>query len=233
LKKRTYSRAKVATAIAILLHAVGLAGILIYKSDLIIRCTPFNLLACFALLLWTHRNKNSNFWIFTISVSMVGFLLEVIGVNTGKIFGDYIYGTVLGPKYFSTPLIIAINWFIIIYCCGISTQTLLLQILGRLAPAAAGPPKSIKSLTLITDGATIATLFDWVMEPVAVQLEFWDWTNEHDVIPWYNYFCWFIASMLMLGIFNRCQFKKRNKFAINLLLIQFVFFFILRIYLVN
>jgi bisanhydrobacterioruberin hydratase len=231
-KRHRYSKTVTATGIAVLLHIVGLVGILGYNSDIIIMCTPINLLICFMLLVWTQREKNRDFWVFTIVVCLFGFFIEVIGVNTGKVFGNYTYGKVLGPKLFGTPFIIAVNWFIIIYCCGITTYTLLMKIIGRLAPAASGPPKIIKSLTLLTDGATLATLLDWLMEPPAIRLELWTWTNE-TVTPWYNYFCWFIVSMLMLGIFNSCRFRRKNKFAINLLLIQLAFFLILRTYLHN
>lgn len=231
MHKKHFSRTRAATAIAIILHAVGLVGILAYNSDFIIRCTPYNLLICFALLIWTQREKNQAFFSFTILVCVLGYAFEVIGVNTGKLFGDYVYGNVLGPKLFNVPLIIGINWFIIIYCCGIATYTLLMETIGQLSPSAAGPPKSIKALTLLTDGATIATLLDWVMEPVALRLEYWTW--DKGIIPWFNYFCWFIISMLLLGIFNISFFRKKNKFAINLLLIMFVFFFILRLYLHN
>ena len=226
------SRTHIATGIALLFHAIGLVGILVFENDFIIRATVFNLLLSFALLLWTQKKKNNAFYLIAVLIPLLGFMLEIIGVNTGLIFGSYHYGDVLGAKWKGVPFIIGINWFIIIYCCGISIHTLLMRIIGRLAPSGSGPPKSIKALSLVTDGATIATIFDWFMEPVAVKLGFWQWAGEGH-IPWYNYFCWFIASMLLLGIFKIAKFKKRNKFAVNLLLIQLMFFVILRTFLNN
>jgi putative membrane protein len=207
-------------------------GILGFESDLAIRATPLNLLLSFGLLIWTQQKKNSNFWLFVIAVCLLGFTIEWIGVNSGYIFGSYSYGDSLGIKWKGVPLVIGINWCIIIYCCGISTHALLQRVIDRLSPASSGPPQILKALPIRTDGATIATIFDWMMEPVAVKLGFWKW-GEDGSVPYYNYLCWFLASMLMLGIFHFCNFKKRNKFAVNLLLIQFMFFLILRTYLNN
>lgn len=232
MRKKQFPRTRAATIIAAILHAVGLVGILAFNNEFILNCTPYSLLICFLLLLWTQKHINRPFIVFTLAIMLFGFFIEVVGVNTGKVFGAYKYGNVLGPKLFGVPLMISVNWFIIIYCCGIATYTILMRIIGRLAPSAAGPPKFVKALTLLTDGATIATFLDWLMEPGVTRLGFWEWTNE-GITPWYNYFCWFIFSMLMLGIFHVCHFNKRNKFAVNLLLIQLMFFLALRTYLNN
>jgi len=221
-----FSKIQIATAIALLFHLVGLVGILGFKSDLIIRSTPFNLLLSFALLLWTQEEKNISFWLFTATVVVVGFSVEVIGVNTGWLFGNYSYGTVLGSKWMEVPFMIGINWFIIIYCCGISIQALLQKIIQPVAGTPVAPSLTLKAISVITDGATLAVVFDWLMEPVAVKLGFWQW---HDgSIPLYNYVCWFVISILLLILFRLCRFSRRNKFAVNLLLIQFMFFLLLR-----
>ena len=40
-------------------------------------------------------------------------------------------------------------------------------------------------------------------------------------------------SVLLLFLFYACKFNKQNKFAVNLLLIQFLFFLILRTFLIK
>jgi len=156
----------------------------------------------------------------------VGFFVEVIGVNTGGLFGDYSYGPVLGYRFEHVPFNIGINWFIIIYCCGISIHTLLMKAIDKLSVETKTPPKTLKAISVIVDGATLAVLFDWLMEPIAVKLNYWQWKNGS--IPVYNYFCWFIISMLLLAVFHFCKFNKKNKFAVDLLLIQIMFFLLLR-----
>ena len=223
---KQFSKVQVATTVAIFFHTVGIAGILFFKSNLIIRSTPVNLLLSFALLIWTQQEKNIFFWIFTATVFIIGFSVEVAGVNTGWLFGNYNYGNTLGPKLFQVPIIICINWFIIIFCCGISTQTLLQRIIKPLEATPSAPSFTLKTIAVISDAATLAVLFDWLMEPVAVKLGFWQWEGSN--IPLYNYVCWYIISLLLLLLFHWCRFPKQNKFAVNLLLIQIMFFLLLR-----
>ncbi len=223
---KQFSKIQIATAVTVLFHTVGIVGILFFKSDLIIRCTPLNLLLSFALLIWTQQEKNIFFWIFAATVFIIGFSVEVVGVNTGWLFGNYNYGNVLGSKLFQVPFIISINWFIIIFCCGISTQTLLQRIIKPLEATPAAPSFTLKTIAVISDAATLAVLFDWLMEPVAVKLGFWQWGGGN--IPLYNYICWYIISLLLLLLFHWCRFPKQNKFAVNLLLIQIMFFLLLR-----
>ncbi len=220
----SFSKYQIATAIAILFHVIGFTGILFFDANFFIRLTPFNLLLMFVLLLWTQVNANKWFWIFLITSFVTGVLVEVIGVNTGLLFGDYGYGSVLGLQVKKVPLIIGINWFIIIYCCGITVHTLLRKIINSMpAPGS----KMLKVLAVIVDGATLAVIFDWLMEPVAVKLNYWHW-NGNGSIPFYNYLCWFLVSILLLVVFHFCKFEKKNKFAVNLLLIQAMFFLLLR-----
>jgi len=219
-----------ATAIAVFFHLVGLAGILFFDKEFFIRATPFNLLLSAGLLIWTHGNKNFSYFFFITIVFLIGFWVEVIGVNTGLLFGDYRYGTVLGSKWMQVPLLIGVNWVIVIYCCGICTHTLLMKAINRVATDTGQPPLILKALSVIIDGASLAVAFDWLMEPVAVKLGFWTWLGD-GTIPVYNYLCWFVIIILLLTVFQFLPFNKNNKFAVNLLLVQAMFFLILRTFL--
>lgn len=215
----------IATAVAVFFHAIGMIGLLYYDKAFFIRATPFNLLLSFALLLWTQEEKDARFLFFAFCCFSVGLIAELIGVNTGLLFGDYAYGNALGFRWQQVPLLIGVNWFIIIYCCGISVHTLLTKLINRLQLEEGDPRRSIKALSVIFDGATLAVFFDWLMEPVAVKLGYWSWAGA---IPLFNYLCWFIVSLLLLAVFHLIKFKKQNKFAVNLLLIQLMFFLVLR-----
>lgn len=164
-----------------------------------------------------------------LTAIVVGIVVEIIGVNTSILFGEYSYGKVLGMQIKNVPLIIGVNWFIVMYCCGISTNTLLQKAITTIAKETKTPPKSLKAMSVIIDGATIAVFLDWIMEPVALKLGYWQWKTE--AIPMYNYLCWFVISMGLLSVFHFCTFNKQNKFAIHLLLIQAMFFLLLRTFL--
>ncbi len=223
-----FSKNQVATAIALLFHTIGLAGMLFFKNSFILQATPVNLVLMFALLIWTQSEKNYFFWGFLVAVFATGILVEIIGVNTRLLFGNYNYGSVLGFKMMNVPFVIGVNWFIIIYCCGISMQTLLMKAIDKVAVTTSAPPMALKALSVIVDGATLAVFFDWLMEPVAVQLGYWKWNGE---IPLYNYLCWFVIAVAMLTLFHFCKFNKQNKFAVHLLMIQVMFFLLLRTFL--
>jgi len=229
LKFRNYEISKntLATGIAVFFHLIGLLGILASSNkSFFIAATPYNLLLSLLLIIWTQKNKNYFFYGFLLLAVSLGIIAEIVGVNTGILFGDYSYGSVLGLKIKQVPVIIGVNWFILIYCCGIGIHTLLMKAIAKIAEQSGKPPLTLKALSVIIDGATIAVFFDWVMEPVAVDLGFWKWDTGE--IPFYNYLCWFIVSLILLTIFHFSKFNKQNKFAINLLLIQFMFFLLLR-----
>ncbi len=181
-------------------------------------------------MVWTQQQKNSYYYFFVVIVAVAGFAVEVIGVNTSLLFGNYSYGKVLGVKFKNVPVLISLNWFIIIYCCGITVHTLLTSVIDKVAAQTKTPPLIVKVISIITDGATLAVLFDWLMEPVAIKLGFWQWKGN-GAIPVYNYICWALISLLLLIVFHVLPFNKQNKFAINLLLIQFMFFLLLRTFL--
>lgn len=225
-----FTRFEMATAIAILFHTIGLVGLLFFDQAFFLAATPLNLLLSFGLLIWTQNAKNIAFYTFLLTCFAVGVAVEVIGVNTGLLFGDYTYGQVLGPKLRNVPLLIGVNWFIIIYCCGISIHTLLMKAITRIAADTGKAPLALKALSVIIDGATLAVFFDWLMEPVAVKLGYWTWNGDGS-IPMFNYICWFVVSLLLLISFHFAKFNKQNKFAVNLLLIQLMFFLLLRTFL--
>ena len=92
---------------AVFFHVIGLIGILFFDREFFIRSTPFNLLLSSALLVWTHPGKNSYFAACLLLVFCTGFIVEVIGVNTGLLFGDYtVWFKIAFPRvmeYLSTP----------------------------------------------------------------------------------------------------------------------------------
>ena len=120
-----------------------------------VQSTPFNLLLCFALIIWTQSQKNLAFYIFFCIAFVTGIVVEVIGVNTSMLFGEYQYGAILGPRIRQVPWVIGINWFIVIYCCGISIHTLLSKALQQMGKQVA----RLRAISVIVDGATLAVFF--------------------------------------------------------------------------
>lgn len=221
------SKNNIALFIALLFHISGAIGILFspYK-DWFIQNTSLNLCLMMALLLFTQENKNKFFYLFAISAFVTGMITEIIGVNTGYFFGNYNYGTVMGIKLMGVPLLIGVQWFVTVFCCGTIVHQLHHWLEKKYADSGVSMSPKVQFISLVVDSALLATAFDFIMEPVAIDLQFWQWQNN--VIPFYNYVCWFVISLLLMVLFRKLPFHKENHFAIHLFIIQTLFFLILR-----
>jgi len=143
-------------------------------------------------------------------VYILTFLLEVAGVKTGYIFGNFYYGDVLGLKLFDVPLVIGFNWSIIILgAIGIASRI----------------HKSALQIALLT--GTFAVLFDIMLEPVAIKLGYWTWSGGF--IPLQNYYAWFAISFFASLFGSKLKLELENSFFIYYFLIQFTYFILLTI----
>lgn len=224
------SKHHIATFIALLFHVSGAIGILIGPyHDWFVKNTALNLLLMVVLLIWNQPQKNIAFFSFFLIAFFTGMGVEMIGVNTARLFGMYRYGPLLGAKINGVPWLIGLNWFVLVFSSGIVMNRLHEWVKLKYEDADMVVPPLIEKLSLIIDGALLATFFDWVMEPVAVKLEFWEWQGGR--VPVFNYACWFAVSMLLMLVFSKLRFNRGNHFAVDLLIIQVLFFLALRIYL--
>jgi putative membrane protein len=222
----------IAVFIALLFHICGAIGILFspYK-DWFISNTSLNLLLMVCLLIFTQPSIDKYFFIFFFICFAVGFAVEVVGVNTGLLFGHYTYGNRMGIKVLGVPLLIGVQWFVTVYCCGVIMQFVNNWTKRKIsaAPIETKTADKIQSISLVVDAALLATFFDFIIEPVAQKLGYWQWKNID--IPIFNYTCWFFISAILLFVLTKLPFNKLNQFAIHLFIIQLLFFIALRIYL--
>jgi putative membrane protein len=189
------------------MYIAGITGLsLVTTQNLFQFLTPFHISAVTFFLIFFQKNKNSSFWIFFAISVLTGYLIEVLGVKTGLIFGEYKYLTTLGPKIFEVPPIIGLNWFLMIYCTG--SLVLKLNV------------KSIFIKSLV--GALLMAAFDFFAEPVAIAQNMWSWTNYNPPIQ--NYVAWFVISFILLYYFNTTSFDKKNKLSTAVFWLQWVFF---------
>jgi putative membrane protein len=142
---------------------------------------------------------------------VVGIAVELIGTKTGLLFGDYSYGKNLGIKISGVPIVIGINWAILIISSASITNRLHVSVLLK-----------------IILSAFLMTFLDVLMEPVAIESDFWNWTNNS--IPFYNYLCWFFISLLLNYLYFTFNLVKSNKVYDALFIIMLVFFSLLNIF---
>lgn len=192
----------------ILAYGAGIVGLQVPSlSPLFRSLVPLNLLASLLLLLLFHTDWKPSFLFYGLLSATLGFLVEVLGVHTGFVFGQYEYGATLGWKLWEVPLIIGVNWLMLTYCCGVLCDRL-------------SVPVYLKAIL----AASLMVLLDLWIEPVAIQLDFWTWLEPE--IPVRNYLGWWIVSLVILSIWYGLPFRKQNRLAAPLLLLQFVFFIV-------
>lgn len=209
-QKKIFKNENYAIGLLIAMHIAGIIGLSLSATQEIFKIlVPFNLLANATLILWFHQEWNKKFlWALAITM-LVGFWIEVLGVHTKMIFGNYWYKTTLGFKVFDVPLLIAINWLIVIY----TTSALVAEF--RIAK----PTKAVLA-TLLTVG------LDYLIEPIAIRYDFWDWENSR--IPFQNYLGWFVIALFLHLIFVYLPFQKANRVAVALYVCEVVFFVVLK-----
>src|SRR4051794_16794239 len=95
------NKQQVATFIALLFHVSGFIGMLTQHKNWFIANTPLNLLIMFGLIVWTQTGRDLAFFGFLLTGFATGMITEIIGVNTGLLFGRYEYGKILGQGLFN------------------------------------------------------------------------------------------------------------------------------------
>lgn len=211
-----FNKKNISIAVIIIFHLVGIIG---FSSEVLIPLfkilVPAHLLLMTFVLFYNHNEWNKHFYVFLFTVYLFSFSIEAIGTNTGKIFGEYTYLTTLGYKVFNTPLMIGINWILLVYSAGVLIQGYI--------PSNSASSAVIKSLI----GAATLTFIDFFIEPIAIKFDYWTWQNT--TVPLQNYVAWFITAFAFMLLFNKLNFKKSNPVATILLLTQFVFFVLLSV----
>lgn len=203
-------RFQICSSLIVLFYTVGLLGFLYPPAvPLFKQLVPFHLLLMTGLLIANQHVRNQSFWLFLGVVYVAGFLIELLGTQTGMVFGSYFYGETLGYKIFGTPLMIGVNWILVIYSVGMALSELNVQ--------------NVYAFVLL--GASSVTLLDFLIEPVAMKFDYWDWAGG--VVPVQNYVVWFVFSALLLLVFYKSYFPKTSSSAAILFVVQFLFFFIL------
>lgn len=131
--------------------------------------THYCLLASFFLIHSPLATKKFIFAFFAIA--FMGFIIEIIGVKTGLIFGKYSYGNGLGYKLFEVPLIISINWAMLI-CAGTIVVSRIFA----------------NKIVVLSVAALLVTSIDLLIEQVAPKLDFWLFDGGFPSL--HNYFGW-------------------------------------------
>jgi putative membrane protein len=197
----------------IIFYIIGAIGISFpFTRDLFIFMTPAALLISFVAVMFYHQPEiDTRALIVFIIIYMTSLFIEIAGVHNGFIFGNYSYGKGLGPKIFDTPLIIGINWLLLVYSSSV--------IAGKLP---------VLNILKILFSSTLMVVCDLVIEQVAPELKMWSF--ENNIVPLRNYISWFILAFLFSSLFYLAGVKPVNKIAPLIFSCQIIFFSVLYIF---
>lgn len=188
-----------------LFHICGMIGITYGNKEFFLAFTPINLFISFVLLFINQIQLEKKELNAALIIFFVGMISEILGVNYGLIFGDYVYLDNLGFKILGVPVLIGANWIILTFITGSLSSYLVEN----------------KYLAMFF-GAILMILLDLIIEPVAPLLGFWIF--DLPTVPLQNYIGWFVIGVITQYVFHFNIIKKEYTFSINLLLVNAVFF---------
>ncbi|WP_396138761.1 carotenoid biosynthesis protein [Flavobacterium sp.] len=167
--------------------------------------TPYTLLlTCFVFLIHIPV-ADKKFLLAFFTIAFLGYIIEVIGVKTGLIFGKYSYGNGLGFKLLEVPLIISINWAMLI-CAGIRIVSSFFA----------------NKITVLVVAALLVTLIDLLIEQVAPKLDFWQFESGLPGI--HNYLGWIGVAFFISYFFYPILIKSNRTVSLIILILQIIFF---------
>ena len=196
-------------------YSVGIVGFLTPLSHPYFeKLIPLALILSFILLVVYHpkqASERTSVLVFT-GIYFSGLIVEMIGVNTGIIFGEYTYGPNLGIKILNTPVIIGLNWLILVY----TTSSLFEKL-------------TIPSIYKIFLASACMLAYDIVLEHIAPLTGMWTWHEA--TVPVRNYMAWFILAVVFQSVIKLVGIKTENAVSKDLFYSQFIFFLILLLFL--
>lgn len=187
-------------------YAVGLLLFIIpYTRKFFFSITSFSLLFVMACVFSYHKKWNLKTILFFVFIAVSSFLLEVLGVNTGNVFGTYTYDISLGIKVCNTPLLIGLNWVFLVY----ASQSIIFSFTSNY-------------VLRILGGTLLMLGYDIILELAAPSMQMWHFNSSYP--PLDNFIVWFLAAIFYHTLMVVFKISTKNKSAAALFWIQIVFF---------
>ena len=196
---------KISVFIIWLFHLCGMVGISYGNKEFFLAFTPINLFISFVLLFVNQKQLESKELKSAFLIFFIGMMSEILGVNYGLIFGDYVYLDNLGVKILGVPVLIGVNWIILTYITG-SLSSFIFK----------------NKYVSILMGAILMIALDLLIEPVAPLLGFWIFDLPE--VPLQNYIGWFVIGLITQVIFQLKIVEKELTFSTHLLIVNAIFF---------
>jgi putative membrane protein len=186
-------------------HFSALIGVTLGFKDWFISKTPLTLTLMFISLIIYYPIREFKYWALVVLLFGCGFLVEWIGVHYGFLFGDYHYGNNLGIKADGIPLMIGVNWAILVLITGVISTAFSRKIAVR-----------------VIVGSALMVFLDYFMETSAPIFDFWIWDIGH--APLQNYIAWFGVAIVLQLFFQISKINGDLTISLHLYAAQLIFF---------
>ncbi|MEZ5070805.1 MAG: carotenoid biosynthesis protein [Bacteroidales bacterium] len=204
--------ARTTTGVLLLFYAVGGALYLVEPTrDLFRSLIPASLVLSFALVLLHQDVRNIRLGLAFALVWLFTFGVEVAGVATGRLFGSYAYGPALGPHVLHTPVLIGLNWLILLYGTASLTH-----------------PLQKRPILQVLAGAGAMVAYDLLLEIMAPPMHMWSF--DHTYPGPLNFLMWFLVGATLHAFLRVLRIRIDNGPARSLFVIQFAFFALLSLH---
>ncbi|KPM31573.1 Putative membrane protein [Croceitalea dokdonensis DOKDO 023] len=187
-----------------LFHISGMIGISFGDSEWFIGKSALNLTVSLLIFLLMFPVNSLKKWLLFAVFFFVGMFSEWLGVNYGLLFGDYTYGSNLGPKIDGVPLIIGAFWGILTFITAEVASLL-----------------GLKNWPKIFTAALLMVGLDFLMEKNAPVFDFWEFEGP---VPIDNYIAWFLIGLFLQIILHYAKAGGNRLMSSHLYLAQLVFF---------
>lgn len=213
ISRKTF-RLAVWVLLAFFVYAMGIVSILNPETrHEALRMTPLALLLTTAVLFFFAQTRYTwRMGIVFLSIAVIGFLAELLGIQTGRFFGHYSYTSNFGIRWWGTPPLIGINWLFLVYAWAAVTHNTSSAPRYRIIYASLG-----------------MLAYDLLLEQAAPLMELWHW--KEGAIPFSNYVTWFLLALFFQWLIRYNRIDTRNQMAFPLLLLQIIMYVCVILYL--
>ena len=135
--------------------------------------------------------------VFAAICTVIGNVVENIGVATGFPFGHYHFLDIMGPRIYAVPVLLGLAYIGMAY----ASWTLGSVLVGRASHADSLP----RMLAVPLVAAVFMTAWDVAQDPVwSTMLHAWAWRDggRWFGVPLQNYFGWFLNTFLIFFLFS-------------------------------
>ncbi|MBU0531282.1 MAG: carotenoid biosynthesis protein [Candidatus Uhrbacteria bacterium] len=150
-----------------------------------------------AILIFYFLVRQIGFWqamLLFILASLIGFIMEYLGVHDGKTFTPYSYTDFLGPQIYNIPILIPISWFTALTTAWMGARLII------------GFGKRVSGLIIILVASLLAVVYDLPIEYMAMHVwNSWNWEQGGPLlsVPTLNFIGWFVTAFLVFGLGSR------------------------------